>query len=291
MISIVIPTYNEEDFLPRLLISIEKQDFKDYEVIVSDNRSKDKTVEVARKHGARVVVGGVPAVARNRGAMASRGEYLLFLDADTVLPEGFLKRLFKRFEEDYIDICIPALRPIDSGKPIYGTLFDFANTYFKMMEYIRPQGGGACILVTKRLHRRIGGFDEKLTTAEDLDYINRASEIGRFKMYLDIYLYVSVRRMEKEGMGQYIQKLIRAAFTFFFTGKPGKIEYEFGNFSEALLKEKNKTARSIDKVVIYRMFKRFNRLRHQLIGQLKSMGFDESILRFQRTQKDKKPKE
>ncbi len=93
MVSIVIPTYNEERFLPRLLGSIEKQEFKDYEVIVADNHSRDATVEIALSHRARVVEDSLPAVARNRGAKVARGEYLLFLDADTVVPEGFLKKL------------------------------------------------------------------------------------------------------------------------------------------------------------------------------------------------------
>ena len=153
MISIVIPAYNEEMFLPRLLESIRKQTFKDYEVIVADNDSTDNTVQAAINGGARVVRGGLPAAARNRGAEAAGGEYLLFLDADTVLPDGFLEKLFKKFEDDYLDICTLMYKPIDSRKMIYKTLFEFANAYLRMMEYIKPQGGGACIFITKRLHK------------------------------------------------------------------------------------------------------------------------------------------
>ncbi len=288
MISIVIPTYNEEDFLPRLLESIEAQDFKDYEVIVADNHSMDDTAEIALKYGARVVEGGLPAVARNRGASVARGEYFLFLDADTFLPDGFLKGVFERFEEDYIDICIPALKPIDSKKAIYRTLFDFANTYFRLMEYIKPQGGGACIFVTKRMHKRIGGFNEKLVTSEDHDYINRASKIGRFRVYSDIFIYVSVRRFEKEGLNTYIQKIVKSAFVFFFTGKTSKgVEYEFGNFSKALLSGGKRPTKRVDRIIMYQMLHRFNRLRHRLVNQLKSMGIDESVLRFDKRHKRK----
>ncbi|MCD6120958.1 MAG: glycosyltransferase, partial [Spirochaetales bacterium] len=261
MISIVIPAYNEEHFLPRLLESIEEQEFRDYEVIVADNHSKDRTAEIAQQYGVRIVEGGLPAVARNRGAEVSKGEYLLFLDADTVLPDGFLKKLFNKFEEDYLDICIPVLRPIDGRKKIYKTLYDFANAYFKLMEYLKPQGGGACIFVTKRMHRRIGGFNETLRTSEDHDYINRASEIGRFKIYTDIYLYVSVRRLEKEGLKAYIQKIVRDSFAYFFTGRSSKkIEYEFGNFTKAIIEESTKPSKSIDKIIVYKMLVRFNRL-------------------------------
>ncbi len=69
MLSIVVPTFNEEDFLPRLLASIEAQDYADREVIVADNRSRDRTRAIARAHGARVVTGG----SRRRGATGAHG--------------------------------------------------------------------------------------------------------------------------------------------------------------------------------------------------------------------------
>ena len=60
-LSIIIPTYNEEWYLPKLLDSLDNQTFSDFEIIVADNHSKDCTVSVAKKHGCRVVKGGLPA--------------------------------------------------------------------------------------------------------------------------------------------------------------------------------------------------------------------------------------
>ena len=73
-ISIIIPTYNEEDYLPALLKSIQRQNFKDLEVIVADAHSTDKTLEIAKKYNCKIVPGGLPAVGRNNGAKIAQGE-------------------------------------------------------------------------------------------------------------------------------------------------------------------------------------------------------------------------
>ena len=76
MLSIIIPTLNEEKYLPKLLDSIVKQSYKDYEIIIADNNSKDKTRSIARSYGCRLTKGGMPAVARNNGAKIARGKLL-----------------------------------------------------------------------------------------------------------------------------------------------------------------------------------------------------------------------
>src|SRR5687767_6578001 len=100
MLSIIIPTYNEEEYLPFLLRSIQAQSYKDYEVIIADASSTDKTRAIAAEFGARVVQGGLPGAGRNRGAEAAKGENLLFLDADVILPDPwFLQMTVGEFEK------------------------------------------------------------------------------------------------------------------------------------------------------------------------------------------------
>lgn len=94
LLSIVIPAKNEEKYLPVLLKSIKWQNFpkSDCEIIVADNHSTDRTRDIAKKYNCRITKGGLPGRGRNLGAKAAKGEILLFLDADTKLPEkNFLK--------------------------------------------------------------------------------------------------------------------------------------------------------------------------------------------------------
>ena len=91
MLSIIIPCLNEEEYLPLLLESVKKQKFLDYEIILADAGSKDKTLQIAKKYNCKIVPGGLPSKGRNQGAKKAKGDLLLFLDADVILPDGFFK--------------------------------------------------------------------------------------------------------------------------------------------------------------------------------------------------------
>ncbi len=74
-LSIVVPAYNEEKYLPKLLSCIKKQTYKDCEIIVADANSRDRTKETAKKYGCKIVKsGGLPAIGRNNGAKAAKGD-------------------------------------------------------------------------------------------------------------------------------------------------------------------------------------------------------------------------
>jgi len=272
MVSIIIPTFNEGVYLPRLLASIEAQDYRGREVIVADNGSRDATRDVAKKHGARVVHGGIPGVGRNRGAAAARGDTLLFLDADTVLPDGFISRIVARFEKDFIDICVPWIRPIDGSKPVYRTIFQFSNTFFKLMEAIQPQGLGICILVTRRLHNRIGGFSENIRVSEDFDYIKRASLVGRFRVYPHVFVYHSVRRYQREGVGNLLQKQFKSGFIYLFTGKAFDTDdYKFGAFSRYLMEEREGRRAEPDGAEVKKLLSSIDKQSRRLRTQIEKM--------------------
>ena len=232
-VSIVIPTLNEERDLPELLDSLKKQTFRDFEVIVGDAGSKDKTREIAESHGARVVQGGMPGVGRNRGAAVANGEYLFFFDADVVLPEDFLAKAVQEMDENFIDLATCSFYPL-SDLRLDKVLFAFANLTVKMNANGNPRAAGFCIFITKRLFERIGGFDESLRLAEDHDLVERAAKFRPLHVLKSTSLKVSVRRLEKEGRFSLIQKYFQVEMHLLTKGKVKEdiVEYEFGNFKD-----------------------------------------------------------
>lgn len=106
MISIVVPARNEEDKIGELLSSIENNNFTEYEVIVVDGNSRDRTVEVAESYGARVISGPLrgTAAARNVGWKEAKHDYVYFLDADSELPENALEEVSKTIRASSPDL-------------------------------------------------------------------------------------------------------------------------------------------------------------------------------------------
>lgn len=232
-VSIVIPTLNEERDLPELMASLAAQTFRDFEIIVGDAGSKDKTREIAEKNGARVVQGGMPGVGRNRGAAVAVGEYLFFFDADVVLPEDFLAKAVKEMDENFIDLATCAFYPL-SDLRLDKILFAFANLTVRMNANTNPRAAGFCIFMTKRLFDRVGGFDETLRLAEDHDLVDRAAKFRPLHVLKSTSLKVSVRRLAKEGRFSLIQKYFQVEMHLLTKGKVRDdiIEYEFGNFTD-----------------------------------------------------------
>ena len=233
-ISIIIPTYNEEEYLPYLLESIKRQDFTDYEVIIADANSTDRTREIAKDYNAKIVDGGMPAVGRNKGAAAAQGEFLLFLDADVIMTRGYLKSAIQEFVEEGLGIAISQIYPM-SDKNFDILSHEFANFFMKYVETLKPHGAGCYgILTRKKLHDAIGGFDEELDFGEDTDYIEKLAYLHYFKVLRDATLFVSTRRTNEEGKTGIALKYAKSTF-YQFTGRKisaDKLNYNFGHKNE-----------------------------------------------------------
>ncbi|MBI5458339.1 MJ1255/VC2487 family glycosyltransferase [Methanobacterium sp.] len=230
-LSIIIPTFNEESYLPHLLESIKRQDFSDYEVIVADAGSKDSTGDIAHEWGCKVVEGGLPSVGRNQGAEAASGEYLLFLDSDVILTRDYLELCLDEFEKRELGIAITQIAPL-SDSFLNKITHDLANFFMKRVENIKPHGAGCYgIITTKKLHNEVEGFDEDLDFGEDTDYIERIGSISQFKVLRSPKLLVSTRRLQEEGLRNVAFKYAKSTF-YQFRGKQitaEDLDYTFGH--------------------------------------------------------------
>ena len=231
MLSIIIPTLNEENYLPILLDSIRNQGFKDLEIIIADAGSKDKTIEIAKGFGCKIIKGGLQARGRNEGAKVARGNLFLFLDADTILPEDFFEKALKEFKERNLDIASFCLEAKTKSK-FKKFLFDaFYNLPILILEKILAHGAQA-ILVKKEIFEKVGGFDEEIKFAEDHSFMRKAKKFGKFGILRTVRVFSSLRRFEREGfIKTYLKYLLAEIYMIFFGDIKKEIfKYKFGNF-------------------------------------------------------------
>ncbi|WP_323735494.1 MJ1255/VC2487 family glycosyltransferase [Methanosphaera sp. ISO3-F5] len=238
-VSIIIPSYNEEEFLPNLLTSIQRQEFDDLEVIIADANSTDKTVEIAESYGCKVVPGGLPSVGRNNGAKVARGELLLFLDADSVLTNNYISSAVEEFELHNLGIAITQIVPLEKSF-INQLTHEFANYMTKQISEIKPHGAGCYgILTYKSLHEKVNGFDETLDFGEDTDYIERIGKISRFKVLEKPRLLISTRRLEEEGLKDITLKYAKSTARQMVGSKVSLEELDY-SFEHGVHRKKNR---------------------------------------------------
>lgn len=208
-ISIVIPTFNEEKYLPRLLESIKNQSLQPIEVFVCDHNSTDKTKEIVKKLGAIIMSGGMPSKSRNTGGRAAKGDLIYFLDSDTELPKDFLKNTHDEFVKRHLGCATadqhPAYQRWEKG---YGSrlyrfydkiMYFFSNKGTRFFGMFYPVGMGVCIVAKKTVFEVINGFDEEIVVFEDNNFLLRASKVEKFGVFNSDSIGASTRRFDRLG--------------------------------------------------------------------------------------------
>lgn len=224
-LSIIIITLNEETWLPRLLESIKQQNYKNYEIIIADYNSTDKTREIAKKFGCKITLGGNYSVGRNNGVKVSKGKYLLFLDADCLITEEFLKINLKEFKKSKAGVGTSRLKPISERyfDKIFFKLYDY---WSYLMQYFSPHCAGCGIFSKREVFNKINGFDENIVFAENHDFVRRAKDFGF--VILPVFMYTSVRRMDKEGRMKFVLKYLYSGLYRLFYKEIDKKLFKYG---------------------------------------------------------------
>lgn len=236
MLSIIIPTLNEERYLPKLLESIKRQNFFDYEIIVSDACSEDNTVKVAESFNCKIVISDRdkrhPSIQRNAGARIAQGDILLFLDADTgIIGDDFLEKIVFEFKERKLGVGGFYLL-FESKKFFYRFYRAFYNFSVFCAQYFKPLAVGAGIIVLKKWHDEVSGFDESIFIGEDQVYCEKIGRLSKFRILKSKKTFFSIRRFEKSGPWKMFANLIYSSAYVVFFGPIKKkiIKYDFGKW-------------------------------------------------------------
>jgi glycosyltransferase involved in cell wall biosynthesis len=204
-ISVIVPTLNEEGNIRAFFNSIKDQPSINFETLIIDGGSKDKTSGIAQRYNAKVVVlpGYGEFISRNVGAKLAKGNYLLFTCADIIFPQNIFHRIIEKFEKNpqLIALSGPGY-PFDA--PLLGKL-EYA--IYDLLRYLlaklpkplkRFSTSTNFLVVRKNYFDETGGFLVDDINADGLMGRELLS-MGEVAFCLDTSIYMSARRMKKMG--------------------------------------------------------------------------------------------
>ncbi|MHB1957692.1 MAG: glycosyltransferase [Acidobacteriaceae bacterium] len=211
----VVPARNESQSLPKLLTSLNRQDYPhlpDTRVFVADANSTDGTAAMARSFHAKfpieVIPGGLPAMGRNAGARRAATPYVLFLDADVELRDPtLLRRSVCAMQRRQLHCLTTNIRCID-GSAADRLLFGGSNVVQKASRWAAPFATGMFMMFARQEYQRLGGFNEQALYAED--YLLTKQVARRKFAVIPGAVMTSNRRFRKMGH-------LRIAGMFFLT--------------------------------------------------------------------------
>jgi glycosyltransferase involved in cell wall biosynthesis len=209
-LSIIIPCKNEDGYIGKLLDSILIQEMPmEYEIIIADANSSDKTLLVIDKYRdvlpIKVIEGGLPSFGRNNGARVASGDIFLFLDADCYFDDKF--------------IIFDCIKSIIGGNDLVGVLLDSNSSLrVKLAYYItnlilvcskldKPFVVGGFFMIKKDVFWEMGGFDEELMHCEDY-FLSKNVKPNKFTI-VKRRVYFDDRRFKKLGFYNFIIYFIK----------------------------------------------------------------------------------
>ncbi len=200
LITVVIPAFNEEKYIRHCLESLRKQSYKNnFETIVVDNNSTDKTLQVAKEFGAKIISekkqGYVFAL--KRGMDEAKGDIIAVTDADCEVAPDWLKKIAKAFKDKKIIGLTGNCRLNTSSKALEDVshiMFHFFLVgTFRMR---KPNMNGLNCAIRRDVYKKIGGIDTRFTMSPDVDLGMRLKKYGKVVYLKDLVVTTSARRFE-----------------------------------------------------------------------------------------------
>ena len=212
MISVIIPVYNEERSIGKLIRFLKNGGHSgELEIIISDGGSTDGTIREAREHGALVLQSPKKGRASqmNYGAEKARGEILYFLHADTFPPKNFVSLIRQHIDEK-------------NGAGCFRLAFDHrhyllsAYSWFTRFDIDLVRFGDQSLFVTDELFSLVGGFDEKLIVMEDQDMVRKLKKHSGF-IVSNQHVITSARKYREVGILK-LQLIFTAILGMYYLG-------------------------------------------------------------------------
>lgn len=251
-LSIIIPTLNEEKYLPNLLKDLARQKKKNFELIIVDADSEDKTIKTIEPFKDKVdslkvfVINKRDVVyQKNFGGKKAAGTYLVFIDADSRVSSTLTERLEKEIKKSKFMIYLPTMLP-QGGTNSDRILFKIGNFLVELSQnWPKPFVTIGLMVFKRSFFNHMGGYKiaskgKSNMLSEDHDIVLRGAKAGvKAKFLRRIKVSFSLRRMKKEGRFNVIRKYIISGYELMIRGKrKAKLEYEMGGHVYDL-KDKN----------------------------------------------------
>lgn len=274
--TIIIPTLNEEKFVGKILTDLCKQKYTDFEVIVVDAQSEDKTIEEVKKYNSFLNISNIIKISgrnvsrqRNKGARLAKGSYLVFLDADSSVKSNFLQKLATYINTHKGLLFIPAFA-VSKKDPQLSMVVDFTNALISLSNKVgKPFSTGGSMILERNFFFIIAGFPEDVPLSEDHLLVRNAYKYGvNAKFLSNIKVTFSLRRFKREGKLEMLYKYIKSTIYFLAKGKVDKqiITYEMGG--HLYNKSSKKVFQDLIKINPQQLLKKFDNYIRSFISGL-----------------------
>jgi len=209
LISVVVAAYNEEEYLPKCLTAMAAQNFpkEEYELIVVDNNSIDKTAEIAKSFGARVIKEGKQGntFAISRGMNSAQGTLIAATDADTIVSPDWLPEIKEIFKDDKVVAATGTASMNTENKFFNWFAGDFYQWFVKFNFLVgKPHITGFNLAVRKSALEKVGGVNEKFIMSSDVDLGLRLASVGKVVFSTKLKAITSIRRWKESPLKTFL---------------------------------------------------------------------------------------